>query len=724
MVIETDGAPLLEPKPMRYFRPCSGPSADSRAPPPNWFRTLNGKGNLSMTSLDAPTGLTPADVQHAAASVQHTLVLPAPGQLRVERSLAAARDWLFGRQRAEGSWCERLEGDTTVDSYWILIDAFMDRHQSETVKALAQSIRQRMLPGGGWHQYPGGPPDLSVSCLSYLALKVAGDRRHSPHMRRTCAVILELGGAERANTYTRYHLALFGQYPWRAVPAIPPEMLLLPEKGPVSIYDMSSWSRTIFVPLSILHARRPICPLPPERGVKELFVGGGEAPRAPTFRASVARLALPSRARSWSTFFHGVDRLLKAYGRHAARSRVRRVALEKATVWMVERMSDSDGLSAILPAMANSVMALHCMGHASDSPLLQAQLAHLDGLLLKGEDGAVQMQPCLSPVWDTVLAAHALLQAGVDGQHPVLRRAGSWLLTRQCQGGGDWSHRNAAPPGGWYFENRNEWYPDVDDTCMALMVLARVRAEEPEALQRAAMERGLRWMLGMQNADGGFASFDRGNDKEWLTFVPFADHNAMIDPSTADITGRVLECLSHFPEFGREHTVVQRMLRFLRGSQTADGSWYGRWGVNYIYGTWQVLRGLRAIGEDMGQPWVRRAVGWLLRRQNADGGWGESIRSYDEPGCKGMGRSAPSQTAWAVMGLMAAAPHEVRAVHAGIRHLLERQTGAGTWDEATWTGTGFPRVFYLNYHGYRHYFPLMALGQYHRLRFDRAAARP
>jgi squalene-hopene/tetraprenyl-beta-curcumene cyclase len=619
----------------------------------------------------------------------------------------------------------QLEGDMTLESYWILIDAFLQRGRIETVHALADVIRRNMSSEGGWHQYPGGPPEISVSCLSYLALKIAGDGAALPHMQRARERIALLGGPEQANTYTRYHLALFGQYPWSRVPALPPEMVLLPDAGPFSIYDMSSWSRTIFVPLSILYAKRPVCSLAQERGVSELFEAARQpvapeesSPRVQAERRPRAR-ALPTQAQLLHRFFFGVDRALKVYERRAGNGPLRLAALSRATDWMLARMQNTEGLSAILPAMSNSVMALHALGFSKDDPMLRDELAHLDALLFKEQGGDLRVQPCLSPVWDTVLAAHALLEAGVEREHPALRRAASWLLSKQCRGQGDWSLRNPALPGGWYFENSNGFYPDVDDTCMALMVLRRTRAEEPEEVQDAAITRGLRWMLGMQNADGGFASFDRDNDKQWLCSVPFADHNAMIDPSSADITGRVLECLSQFPEFGLAHPVVVRMLQFLRQSQTLDGSWYGRWGVNYLYGTWQVLRGLGAIGEDMQKPWVRRAVRWLLRHQNPDGGWGESMRSYEEPRHKGEGASTPTQTAWALMGLMAAGKVNAPAVRQGAQYLLRRQTKDGTWEQPEWSGTGFPRVFYLNYHGYRHYFPLMALGQYTRLAFPR-----
>jgi squalene-hopene/tetraprenyl-beta-curcumene cyclase len=638
--------------------------------------------------------------------------LPLSPSERVERAIASARDWLLDRQDAGGFWCGELEGDTTLESYIILLDAFLGGRRGGAgrggarAEALARTIRECVLPEGGWAQYRGGPADLSVSTLSYFALKVAGEPADAPLMRRSRDVILGLGGAGRANTYTRYHLALFGQVGWDTVPAIPPEMILLPDNGAFTVYDMSSWSRTIFVPLSILWAEKPVVALPPSCGVKELF----EDPPGGAHGAA-------TRKTGWQRFFFGVDRSLKRYERLPGARTLRQRALACARTWIVERLEASAGLSAILPAMCNSVMALELLG---DEDLVAAELAHLDGLLLADDASAsLRVQPCLSPVWDTVLAAHALAESGL-AEHPALGRAATWLLAKQTSRAGDWSRRNPAPPGGWYFEHENAFYPDVDDTCMALMVLRRVRGDVPEAGQEAAVRRGLAWMLGMQNDDGGWASFDRGNDKRWLTEVPFADHNAMIDPSTADITGRVLESLSHFPDFTASHSVVKRALAFLRRAQEPDGSWFGRWGVNHIYGTWQVLRGVRCIGEDLEAPYVRRGARWLAEHQNADGGWGESVASYDDPSRRGVGPSTPSQTAWALMGLLAAGELDGAAVRRGVRWLLEAQTADGTWQQEPWTGTGFPKVFYLNYHHYRHYFPLMALAQ---VQSARASAR-
>jgi len=628
----------------------------------------------------------------------------APGRARLEQALRAARAGLIARQAPEGWWCGELEADTTCESYIILLHAFLDRlghaETARTVERLATRVRAAALPEGGWSAYAGGPAELSVSCLSYFALKVAGESQDAPHMQRARAFVLARGGARRASSYVRYHLALFGQCGWDEVPAIPPEMIFLPSGGPFSVYDMSSWSRGIFVPLSIIYGTKPVCALPAARSARELFAPGA-AGRAPL------RLGP----------FHAIDRGLKLGERLPGSAALRRAAIRRAGDWVIERLEDSDGLGAILPAMVNSVMALKCLGHGQQSRLLAAGMAELDKLLIEDRrTGGLRVQPCLSPVWDTGLASHALLQSGLAADDPALARAASWLVGRQCRRAGDWAIKNRAAPGGWAFEFRNVFYPDVDDTAMALMVLRQVAVGDGVSTGEAE-RRGLAWMLGMQNEDGGWASFDRGNDKRWLTRVPFADHNAMIDPSTADITGRVLECLSHFDAFNLHHPVVQRALRFLRSDQCDDGSWFGRWGVNYIYGTWQVLRGLHCIGEDMEQSYVRRAARWLIDRQNPDGGWGESIASYYDPRAKGTGPSTPSQTAWAVMGLIAAYETDSTAVRAGVRYLLDHQGEGGGWPEEPWTGTGFPRVFYLKYELYPVYFPLMALGHYAAARF-------
>jgi squalene-hopene/tetraprenyl-beta-curcumene cyclase len=622
---------------------------------------------------------------------------------KLKRGITAAQQWLLSRQDSAGWWCAELQGDATLESYIILLETFFGRRTGPRVPSLARVLRQKALPTGGWSQYPGGPADASVSCLAYLALKLAGESADTELMDAARRTILSLGGVNRANSYTKYHFAFFGQYPWQNVPSIPPEMMLLPERSPFTIYDMSSWSRTIFVPLSILYAHKPVCPIPQECGARELLAAPPEGVSG----------AAPGPVTWQHRLFFGVDRALKLYERLPGTATLRTRAVERAAAWMIQRFEDSDGLSAILPAMANSTLALKVLGYDESHPLLRTQLDHLYGLLVRDEaSNTLRVQPCLSPVWDTLWSMVALRRSGLPAESEAMARAARWLLSKQCTKPGDWSRTNPEAPGGWYFEYNNEFYPDVDDTCMALMALQAVPLAGQEAERAAAIERGRAWMLGMQNRDGGWASFDRDNDKRWLTYVPFADHNAMVDPSTADLTARVLESLSQLPGFDPAAPAVRRGVEFLKRDQLPDGSWYGRWGVNYLYGTWQVLVGLRAIGEDLSQPYIRRAVEWLTGHQNEDGGWGETIASYDDPSVRGQGPSTPSQTAWAVLGLLAADRLAGDAVARGVAYLVRQQNAEGTWPQDDWTGTGFPRVFYLNYHYYRHYFPLLALASY------------
>ena len=633
-------------------------------------------------------------------------VLPAPDSAAIDSAIAASRDWLIERQNPEGWWCAELEADTTLESYFILFKTLFGHRDDPKIPKLAKVIRAAMIPTGGWNIFEGGPAEISISCLSYFALKLAGISAAEPDMQRSRDAILNMGGVVKANTYTKYYLAFFDQYDWEHVPAIPPEMILLPKVSPIQIYDMSSWSRTIFVPLAIIYALKPVCVVPPDCNVDELFLGGRE-------HANLA-LQRDQKPVTWKNFFLLTDMALKIAQKFPI-DPVRRFAIKRAEEWMIERFPMSGGLSAILPAMMNSVIALKCLGYAEDHPLVVNGIKELDLLEIYDEKSdSIRVQPCVSPVWDSCISVYALGQAGVKPDHPAMTLGASWLLSKQTKHPGDWQHKNPAPPGGWYFEFFNEFYPDVDDTCMTLMALNFAQAREGSSTQIAAMDRGLQWMLGMQNDDGGWASFDKGNDKDFLTKVPFADHNAMIDPSTSDITSRVIESLSFFKDkgFALKHPAIQRGIEFIKRDQCEDGSWFGRWGVNYIYGTWQVLRGMKLIGEDMDKGWLRRGVEWFLKHQNDDGGWGESIASYDHPELKGQGPSTASQTAWALMGLISANQAGSQAVRRGIKYLLDGHSSAGTWEEQHWTGTGFPKVFYLKYHYYRHYFPMMALAQY------------
>ncbi len=668
--------------------------------------------SMSHAPSSNPTDLHLVGNGQAESSVPGTaeertsIVLPDHSEL--EENIQQATEWLLEQQNKEGYWVAEFEADTTLESYFILLKTFMGWRDDPKIQLYAKTIRESMLPDGGWSIYANGPPDNSVSVLSYFALKVAGFPASDPDMQRARDVILSLGGATRVNTYTKFQLAFFGQYDWAHVPSVPPEIIFIPGVAPVSIYSLSSWARTIFVPLSIIYALKPICPLPAECHIDELFVGGRDK----------ADLSLPrSRDRiSWDTFFLLTDQALKVAERFPIRA-ARKLAIKKAKRWMLERIKRSGVLGAILPAMMNSVLALKCLGYSNDHLLVVKGMRELENLEIEDtENDSIRVQPCLSPVWDTAISTFALAHIEQYRKSPSLEKAKRWLLSKEVRVAGDWKLKNSAPPSGWYFEFRNEFYPDVDDTIMVMMALRQASPQGEDAEVDAAIQRGLTWVLGMQSANGGWASFDRDNNKAFLTKIPFADFNAIIDPSTVDITSRVLEMFGIVaPEqFSLSHPVVEKAIQFIQKEQCEDGSWFGRWGVNYLYGTWQVLRGLRLIGEDMTKPYVRRAVQWLERVQLEDGGWGERAETYEFPSRKGKGPSTASQTAWAIMGLLAAGEIHSKAINRGIAYLCSRQRPDGTWDEDEWTGTGFPRVFYMKYHYYRHYWPLLALVQYRR----------
>lgn len=635
----------------------------------------------------------------------------------VEAAASRAREHLLSIQEEDGHWCGELEADTVLESEYILLLWFLGHEDEERVKKAAAYIRRHQLPGGGWAIYRGGPPEVSASVKAYFVLKLVGDHPDAPHMSRARRVILDLGGVEATNTYTKIYLAMFGQYDWERCPAVPPEMMLLPDWFYLNVNEMSSWSRGIFVPLSIIWAHRPVCHLPERLGVPELSV---PAPRGGN---GVAGNGVVDPERRWEAVAHGVflgvDLGLKVLERTVLeRSRfrpLRQSAIRAAEQWILGRLEESDGLGAIFPAIVNTALAFKCLGYSNDHPAIRGQLEALEKHEVDLGD-ALRIQPALSPVWDTAQAVNALVMAGLPPDHPSLQRAAAWLVGREVRRPGDWRHKNpAGDVSGWYFEYANEFYPDCDDTSKVLTALARLEIPDRElrAGVRAARGRGLRWLLSMQNPDGGWAAFDRECDKEILTLIPFADHNAMIDPSWEDITGRILETLS-LEGFPPSHPVVRRAVEFLNARQCDDGTWYGRWGCNYIYGTWLALWGLRAADVDLGAPRYRRSVDWLLAHQNADGGWGESLDSYEDPELKGCGPSTAAQTAWALLGLLAAGETTSEAVARGLEYLVGTQRGNGSWDDEHWTGTGFPCVFYLRYHLYDDYFPLLALGTFLR----------
>ncbi len=650
--------------------------------------------------------MNPIDRLEAAAEPYATdelraaaLRFPADLPAAIRPPLKAARDFLLGLQNPQGYWVGELEADSTLESDYILLENYLGSPCAQKVRKAANYILSKQLPDGGWNIYTGGPSNVSATVKAYFALKLAGFRGDEHFMRRARETALALGGVQAANTFTKIYFALFGQYDWDAVPAIPPELILFPDLHYFSIYQMSSWSRAILVPLSIIYAHKPQRPVP-DVNIDEVFLEG---------RHVNLRLPRDPTPFSWRNFFLGVDRILKVIERSRFKP-LRQQALARAEQWMRARFQGCEGLGAIFPAMMNSIIALDCLGYRRGNPVMDEALRAFYHFEIE-EGETLRMQPCFSPVWDTAIALYAAIEAGLPPDSPAAVRAADWLLDVQSRGRGDWQvTRPNVEPGGWYFEFKNEAYPDVDDTAMVLLALARARASSAKRLEQA-IQRGMNWLLGMQGRDGGFAAFDVDNDHAVFCQMPFADHNAMLDPSCPDLTGRALEALAKFGH--RKGTPqVDRAITFLQQHQEPEGCWFGRWGVNYIYGTCFALRGLRAAGEDLREAYILRAGEWLRSIQNPDGGWGESCESYDNPDLKGQGPSTASQTAWALMGLFAGGDFASESVRRGIEYLLVTQTAQGTWEEPYFTGTGFPRVFYLRYHLYRHYFPLLALAEY------------
>ncbi len=617
----------------------------------------------------------------------------------LERALGRTQRWLLDHQHDDGHWVGELQGDTILESEYVLLMAYLGRERDEVCIKTCKYLHGHQLPDGGWSIYPGGPMDVSSSVKAYFALKLVGMNPDHPSMVAARRAILEAGGAQQCNSFTRFYLALLGQISYDECPSVPPELTLLPPWLNFSLYAMSSWTRTIVVPLTIISALKPVRNVPEGSGIPELF--RDDLPRRPWRRTG--------RWLSWRNFFFGVDRILKCAERIVPQS-WRTPGIRAAHRWMLDHFENSDGLGAIFPPMIYTIIALHCLGYEKNSAYMTWALKQLEDLLIE-EDGAVRVQPCVSPVWDTAIATIALADAGLPSFHPALKRASDWLLEREVRTAGDWHvRRPGVEPSGWHFQYRNELYPDIDDTAMVLLALRRTAFADNANIQDAT-DRAVAWLLAMQNRDGGWAAFDVDIDNQILTQVPFADHNAMLDPSCADITARMLEILGGLG-YREDNPTVARALEFLWSTQEPEGCWYGRWGVNYIYGTWQVLLGLRAIDFPMDHSVARRASDWIESVQQPCGGWGETCASYDDPTLKGQGEPTASQTAWAVLGLIAAGRADSPAVRHGIQFLINTQDVDGSWEEAAFTGTGFPRVFYLKYHLYRVYFPLMALGRY------------
>ena len=615
----------------------------------------------------------------------------------VEQASRALLDW----QSSEGFWCGELLADTTLESDYVLLQLWMHEPGANgwhppsrlRVQKAAHSILERQLPDGGFNIYSGGPAEISATVKAYCALKLAGLDTEAEPMRRARERILSLGGVQAANSYVKINLSLFGLYPRKYVPSVPPEIVMLP--GNV-LYEMSSWTRSILVPLSIVQARGGIRRTPPGFSLDEIFLPG-------------ASLKFPKRT-GLARLFHHLDRVFKVWEKRGS-ERIRGAAVREAERWILDRTRHTEGLGAIYPAMMYFIMALDALGYPEDHPDLVESIRHFESLLLE-TDTRFTFQPCVSPIWDTAISTFALGEAGILSDE-AMQRSADWLISKEVRRKGDWSvKRPDTEPSGWAFEFANEFYPDIDDTAMVLLALMHAKGSSERA-QQAAERRAINWLLAMQSGDGGWAAFDVDNNWAVLNEVPFADHNAMLDPTCPDITGRVLECLCRRGMTMRDEP-VSRGVAYLVGAQERDGSWYGRWGVNYLYGTFLAMRGLAASGAAEAQAAIARASEWLRAVQNPDGGWGESCSSYGvdhfvaAPSC-------PSQTAWGLLGLMAAGDAGSVHLRRGLEYLLDRQREDGTWPEEATTGTGFPNVFYLTYCMYRDYFPLLALATSRRL---------
>ncbi|MFG2397154.1 squalene--hopene cyclase [Streptomyces lydicus] len=614
------------------------------------------------------------------------------------RAAARATDYLLSLQDPAGWWKGDLETNVTMDAEDLLLRQFLGIQDPRTTEAAGRHIRGEQRPDGTWATFYGGPGELSATVEAYVALRLAGDAPDAPHMARASAWIREQGGVAAARVFTRIWLALFGWWKWDDLPELPPELLYLPKWFPLNIYDFGCWARQTIVPLTIVSAKRPVRPAP--FALDELHVD----PRRPAPPRPLAP------ATSWDGLFQRLDKALHLYHKVALR-KLRGAAMRAAARWIIERQENDGCWGGIQPPAVYSVIALHLLGYDLDHPVLRTGLASLDRFAVWREDGARMIEACQSPVWDTCLATIALADAGVPADHPQLVKAADWMLAEQIRRPGDWSvQRPQLSSGGWAFEFENDNYPDIDDTAEVVLALRRVQHPEPQRVEDA-VQRAVRWNFGMQSRNGGWGAFDVDNTSPFPNRLPFCDFGEVIDPPSADVTAHVVEMLA---DVGRAHDPrTRRGIAWLLAEQEPSGAWFGRWGTNYVYGTGSVLPALAAAGIPGSHPAVRRAVRWLEKVQNEDGGWGEDQRSYqDKERWAGRGASTASQTAWALMALLAAGERESEAVRRGVRWLTGTQREDGSWDEPYFTGTGFPWDFSINYHLYRQVFPLTALGRY------------
>ncbi|MHC5261998.1 squalene--hopene cyclase [Streptomyces sp. UC4497] len=649
-------------------------------------------------TTDGSSGAT-APQTTSATTAQLTDTTPGAAGPRnaAGRAIQRATDFLLARQDDRGWWKGDLDTNVTMDAEDLLLRQFLGIRDQATTDAAALFIRGEQREDGTWATFYGGPGELSTTIEAYVALRLAGDSPDDAHMAKASAWIRERGGIAASRVFTRIWLALFGWWKWDDLPELPPELIYFPKWMPLNIYDFGCWARQTIVPLTVVSAKRPVRPAP--FPLDELHTDA----RDPNPAKPLAPVV------SWDGAFQRLDKIMHGYHKVALK-RLRKSAMNSAARWIVERQENDGCWGGIQPPAVYSVIALHLLGYDLEHPVLKAGLASLDRFAVWREDGARMIEACQSPVWDTCLATIALADAGLPADHPALVKAAEWMIAEQIDRPGDWSVRKPAlEPGGWAFEFDNDNYPDIDDTAEVVLALRRV-AHPDKARVEKAIERGVRWNLGMQSKNGAWGAFDVDNTSPFPNRLPFCDFGEVIDPPSADVTGHVVEMLA-IEGYTRDPR-TRRGIEWLLAEQEDNGAWFGRWGVNYVYGTGSVVPALIAAGLPASHPAIRRAVSWLESVQNEDGGWGEDLRSYRYEDWKGHGASTASQTGWALLALLAAGERESKAVERGVTYLADTQTEDGTWDEPYFTGTGFPWDFSINYHLYRQVFPLTALGRY------------
>ena len=621
---------------------------------------------------------------------------------QVQDAIEKSRGYLLGRQSPEGYWAGELEADASVTAGYIPLMYFMTgRVDSDRQRKAVRNVKDRQQADGSWSTYYDGPGDLNATIQAYFALKLAGLSSEEPFMQRAREFILAQGGITKANVLTKVWLAIFGQFSWKGTPSMPPEIILFPNWFYFNIYEFASWSRATIVALMVVLTKKPVCNIPESAQVPELYVEPEERRNY-----SLGKIDKPL---SWRGFFLFMDSLFKTREKLPFKPG-RGLALRRTEKWIVEHQENDGSWGGIMLPWVYSLIALKCLGYPLDHPVIAKGLKGIEEFIAE-DDSTLRLQPATSPVWDTAWGVIALSESGLPSGHPALIKAARWLLKEEVRTGGDWQFKNPrTEPGGWSFEFENDLYPDIDDTAVVPRALLRAQfTGEEEQAKTEAIERGLRWVLSMQSKDGGWAAFDLNNTKKFLAHIPFADFMTPLDPTSPDVTAHALELMG---DMKHDSIALRKALAYVKNQQEDDGPWYGRWGVNYIYGTGLVLPGLKLVGEDMGQEYIRKAVLWLNFHQNEDGGWGETCHSYEDPTCRGVGPSTASQTAWAIIGLLAAGESNSPAVKNGINYLLKTQQQDGAWKEDAYTGTGFPKAFYLRYDLYRIYFPLMALARY------------